>query len=104
VNEAHDAVRELLRDPVSANFREDVNVLGEVYPEQGVVCGSVNSKNGFGGYSGDEPYVYVRGEGATLGERDDDYSTVMKRCTDASRKKEQRLMTQLNEMNVQENH
>lgn len=43
-------VRERLRDPSSAEFSRMV-VRGEV------VCGYVNSRNGFGGMNGPEPFI-----------------------------------------------
>lgn len=46
------AVKARLRDPDSAQF-------GKMYPVVGGVCGSVNSKNGFGGFSGETTFVYV---------------------------------------------
>lgn len=50
-----DAVRSLLKDPGSAEFRE-------VYFHRGdedipMVCGQVNSKNGFGGYVGYQYFI-----------------------------------------------
>jgi hypothetical protein len=53
----------ILRDPDSAQFR-DVSV---VAPKQfdakkpGMVCGYVNSKNGFGGFTGFEPFMVMAG-------------------------------------------
>ncbi|WP_447754285.1 hypothetical protein [Sphingopyxis fribergensis] len=52
------AVKRELRDPESAQF-SDVVVNVES------ACGFVNSKNGFGGYVGRQPFVVV-GEEATL--------------------------------------
>jgi hypothetical protein len=48
-------VKEKLKDPYSAVFGKRVagrNELGSV-----VVCGQVNAKNGFGGYTGMSPYM-----------------------------------------------
>lgn len=42
-------VRDKLRDPDSAVFRNEAFYSGGVVP---VVCGEVNSKNGFGGMTG----------------------------------------------------
>jgi hypothetical protein len=61
-DEAQSAVRQSLRDPESAQFRG----AGFAYPDQGMVCGSVNAKNGFGGYSGFQKYVYRRGKGVII--------------------------------------
>ncbi len=51
------AVKGKLCDPNSAEFRK----LNAYEPSEGVlvVCGEVNAKNGFGGYSGFEPFVWV---------------------------------------------
>ena len=62
--EAHVAVRLQLRDPDSAQFRDDY---AKVYLDRGVACGEVNAKNGLGGYAGFQPYYYRRGAGARLG-------------------------------------
>lgn len=47
-------VRNSLRDPSSADFR-NLAITGRIAP--GVVCGEVNSKNGFGGYSGFRRFI-----------------------------------------------
>ena len=52
---AKDAVKERLREPKSAEFR-NVNVVR--YQEKiNVVCGEVNAKNGFGGMTGFQPFL-----------------------------------------------
>lgn len=52
-----DAVRERLKDPESANFR-NLNIHKGRSPVENTyyVCGEVNSKNGFGGYAGFAPF------------------------------------------------
>jgi hypothetical protein len=66
-NEAQDAVRALLKDPDSAQFRE--GPLTNLHLEAGLLCnGEVNSKNSFGGYIGFQEYFYSRTEGAVLEE------------------------------------
>lgn len=55
--QATEAVRLALRDPDSAVFTE-IAVL-----DDGRVCGNVNSRNGFGGMSGPEPFL-VSADGA----------------------------------------
>jgi hypothetical protein len=53
VAHAQNAVRAKLRDPGSAQF-------GYIKPgKPGVMCGRVNSKNGFGGYAGSQQFVAV---------------------------------------------
>src|SRR5258706_14786581 len=50
--EAQEAVRAELRDPNSAHFES-------VVYHDGVVCGLVNAKNGYGGYSGNSRFIVV---------------------------------------------
>lgn len=54
------AVRGILRDPASAQF-SNVNA----FPDSYAACGKVNSKNGFGGYAGEESFAYSLGRAAT---------------------------------------
>lgn len=54
-------VRMHLRDPDSAEFGEVVNVGG------GHICGTVNGKNGFGGYTGSQGFI-VSGDVVALEE------------------------------------
>lgn len=44
------AVKDRLRDPESADF-------GPMTVRNGVVCGTVNSRNGFGGMSGEQRFI-----------------------------------------------
>lgn len=68
---AEPAVRNLLRDPESAQFRwGGYPVLRSYYRKilQGAVfgyvtCGEVNARNGFGGYTGYDPFVVVWDKG-----------------------------------------
>lgn len=53
---AEEAVRHDLRDPDSAQFRYDTVEM--VYPDTGIVCGEVNSRNAFGAYAGFERFAY----------------------------------------------
>lgn len=46
-------VKSILRDPDSAKFRGIVQ-------RNGVICGYVNSKNGFGGYTGYKEFMITR--------------------------------------------
>ena len=61
VNAAHVAVLKNLKDPDSAKFDPQdgqtysLNKDGSLY----AVCGEVNAKNGFGGYSGAQAWIYV---------------------------------------------
>lgn len=51
IEQGKDAVRELLRDPNGAQFR-NVRLSSD-----GHVCGEVNPRNGMGGYAGFRPFV-----------------------------------------------
>ena len=50
-------VKANLKDPGSANFGEIVR--RKVGDEQNVACGTVNSKNSFGGYVGIKRFIYT---------------------------------------------
>jgi hypothetical protein len=95
--EAEDAVKLLLRDPDSAQFRYQYNDI-EVFPDIGVVCGEVNSRNAYGGYAGFENFAYVRGQGAALAsDPSDRFIALQARCIDAMRARTHRLEEQNNE-------
>lgn len=49
---AENAVKQILRDPSSAQFRS-------VREYAGPVCGEVNAKNGFGGFTGYTRFIVV---------------------------------------------
>lgn len=51
ISSSEDAVTKILRDPDSAKFGK------VVYREPGIVCGFVNAKNGFGGYTGEKSFI-----------------------------------------------
>jgi hypothetical protein len=51
IAQARERVKEILKDPDSAKFRT------EFVGKDGAVCGFVNAKNSYGGYSGFERYV-----------------------------------------------
>lgn len=55
VSAAQDKVRERLRDPGSAVFR-NVRLIESRVDGIGAVCGEVNARNGFGGMSGFGPF------------------------------------------------
>ena len=75
VAQGMDTVRELLRDPGSAEFRD-------VYFNRGaddipVTCGEVNSRNAYGGYSGFQRFVSAGSPDLTfLEEQVADFDTV----------------------------
>jgi hypothetical protein len=51
----HQTISAMLRDPASAQFGPLVAVSQS--SSQTLVCGTVNAKNGFGGYVGDTPFI-----------------------------------------------
>jgi hypothetical protein len=51
IAQAHERVRDALKDPESARFKSDF--IGK----EGAVCGLVNAKNSYGGYGGFERYI-----------------------------------------------
>ena len=51
---ARTAAKQILKDPNSSQFSQEIQ-----YPE--AICGFVNSKNSYGGYVGNSPYIYVNG-------------------------------------------
>lgn len=55
VQTARAAIANLLKDPTSARFEG-------IERRPGAVCGFVNSKNSFGGYTGRKPFVYLIAE------------------------------------------
>jgi len=60
---AEDHVKEILKDPDSAKFRNVGVIIPKVLDTEksGVVCGEVNSKNSFGGYVGFTNFVVIAG-------------------------------------------
>lgn len=64
-------VRNALKDPDSAKFGRIAGAEAADKPGIVYVCGTVNAKNSFGGFTGDKPYVGVLGaidsEGKTIG-------------------------------------
>lgn len=83
ISEAQKAVKDELADPTSPIF--DRKYPPFVFPDLGLVCGSVNAKNSYGAYAGDTLYAYQRGEGAELIDKDPDHFQVLHaRCMDAS--------------------
>jgi len=65
------AVLAQLRDPDSAKFSEIFAVgdrkVGKAFPV--IICGKVNAKNGFGGFTGDQPFVRFMATGAVTLEK-----------------------------------
>lgn len=73
---AKKAVIARLKDPDSAKFGK------VVYRPDGVVCGYVNAKNSFGGYTGEKAFISLGGPNMTWlhGESKDFETTWNKRC------------------------
>ena len=59
VAKAKVAIKKQLRDPESARFE----ILGFPKESANGVCGTVNAKNGFGGYAGAHPFLYSQANG-----------------------------------------
>jgi hypothetical protein len=59
IPKAQAAIKRTLKDGESARFSGDV-----LKPD--AVCGLVNSKNSYGGYVGQTPYLYLTGTGETF--------------------------------------
>jgi hypothetical protein len=55
--EVEAGVRRGLKDPVSAMFGGMNAGVSEGDPNMYIVCGWVNSKNSFGGYVGEQPFI-----------------------------------------------
>ncbi len=68
-----DGVRSRLKDPASAEFR---NVLFKRHEGTPIVCGEVNSKNGFGGYTGFQHFVGAGEDLVYLEEEVSDFAQV----------------------------
>jgi hypothetical protein len=65
VEQAKESVRTQLKDAESAEFR---NVAIRDYKGAPLVCGEVNAKNSFGGYSGYQQFVFAGSMGTFLAE------------------------------------
>jgi hypothetical protein len=57
ISRAFSKVRESLKDPSSADFGQVV--MRSIGGGNSVACGTVNAKNGFGGYSGFKRFIYT---------------------------------------------
>lgn len=70
------AVQRQLRDPSSANFGKVNAYADRKYKTKSVtvVCGEVNAKNAFGGYTGMKQFVYVVEPSVTALDSDGDNS------------------------------
>lgn len=81
---AQEKVRELLRDPESARFK-NISRHGDV------VCGEVNSRNGFGGYAGFADFSYEISTGeARVDDMDEGFAVPLAKSTcDLARTKEE---------------
>jgi hypothetical protein len=75
-NKGEDAVRSKLKDPQSAEFTE------VRFSDKGgkpMTCGYVNSKNGFGGYTGRQRFVAAGDQLAFLEEEGSDFQQIWSR-------------------------
>jgi hypothetical protein len=57
--QAEDAIKVQLRDPNSAQFKDEIVLSKHGDPTDVIVCGYVNAKNGFGGRDGFERFVWA---------------------------------------------
>lgn len=80
-SDVEEEVRRTLRDPESAVFSGV-----QFYMESNVACGSVNAKNGFGGYAGKDDFVYADGVVALSSVDPDRWVSLSNRCIDAAYK------------------
>ena len=71
--ESQDGVREHLKDPKSAQFRNSFFVRWKDTP---VICGEVNSKNSMGGYGGFQRFVAAGHKVVYLEEQVADFDNV----------------------------
>ncbi len=62
LNQAHEAVKQQLNDPDSAEFRDERKM------SDGTICGEVNAKNRMGGYVGFTPYAATDYDFVVIGE------------------------------------
>ena len=76
IGKAKEAVKNHLRDPESAQFRDVKHCSGD----QNVITGEVNSRNGFGGYVGFEPFFYADYRVAFASSTDGSFMELMNRC------------------------
>lgn len=77
---ATEAVKGLLRDPQSAQFSRMLPCFSKVYPKQAIgAWGAVNSKNGFGGYAGEESFVAINGAVAFMKD-DSKFAELFSQC------------------------
>lgn len=78
----HETIRRSLKDPDSARFTEPV--AGTILAKDGsaslLVCGFVNAKNSYGGYTGNKAYqgVIMKGEFVLFGIGDANYYRCIK--------------------------
>ena len=64
INLGESVVKDTLKDPESAQFESFYKASGE---KDGYVCGYVNAKNSYGGYTGKKPYyVYIETDNGKL--------------------------------------
>ncbi|NRB54708.1 MAG: hypothetical protein HRU39_01820 [Salinicola sp.] len=65
-SEAKTAVSQRLKDPESARFEELYGSRLKSDHSKWSICGMVNAKNSFGGYTGAKPFMYLPGNGVVF--------------------------------------
>lgn len=70
---AHSAVKDMMVDPWSAQFKSEFK--SKLAPD--TYCGLVNSKNRMGAYVGFSPYVFVKGEYVAITDGSPDFEKLV---------------------------
>lgn len=79
IEEARAAIQRTLRDPSSAQFFDEVVIGSEVAKK--TVCGNLNAKNGFGGYTGRALFIYEQQtKSTTIANNSVDADEIMHAC------------------------
>jgi len=83
------AVRDVLKDPDSAQFKD----LSPCGGDSNVIQGKVNAKNGFGGYTGFTDFIYADGRVGMPG--DENYIALINICTEKVKAHTARLVNSM---------
>jgi hypothetical protein len=78
LKEAHDHITRDLKDPSSAQFRDE-KVYWGISKDSGapysIVCGEVNAKNSYGAYVGFQPYYFSESKGEMASDKNKMFTT-----------------------------
>jgi hypothetical protein len=86
------AVKYELKDPDSAQFRFGAY---DLFPDQRLSCGEVNSKNSFGGYTGYQTFVFDDGKVTFEEGNTESFVAALNKCTEANKKQAEKTVTEL---------